>query len=46
MQQRLFLTRGLLAIAWAVVVAVTADDLTTGVAFLLVLYPVIDAVAS
>jgi uncharacterized membrane protein HdeD (DUF308 family) len=46
MQQRLFLIRGLLAIAWAVVLAVTADELTTGVGVLLVLYPVIDAVAS
>jgi uncharacterized membrane protein HdeD (DUF308 family) len=46
MQQRLFLSRGLLAIAWAVVVALTADDLTTGVGVLLVLYPLIDAVAS
>jgi uncharacterized membrane protein HdeD (DUF308 family) len=46
MQQRLFLIRGLLAIAWAVVFAATADDLTTGVGVLLVLYPVIDAVAS
>jgi uncharacterized membrane protein HdeD (DUF308 family) len=46
MQQRLFLIRGLLAVAWAVVFAMTADDLTTGVGVLLVLYPVIDAVAS
>jgi uncharacterized membrane protein HdeD (DUF308 family) len=46
MQQRLFLIRGLLAIAWAVVFAMTADDLTTGLGVLLVLYPVIDAVAS
>jgi uncharacterized membrane protein HdeD (DUF308 family) len=46
MQQRLFLIRGILAIAWAVVVAMTADDLTTGVGVLLVLYPLIDAVAS
>jgi uncharacterized membrane protein HdeD (DUF308 family) len=46
MQQRLFLIRGLGAIAWAVVFAMTADDLTTGVGVLLVLYPVIDAVAS
>jgi uncharacterized membrane protein HdeD (DUF308 family) len=46
MQQRLFLIRGLLAIAWAVVFAMTADDLTTGVGVLLVLYPVIDAIAS
>jgi uncharacterized membrane protein HdeD (DUF308 family) len=46
MQQRLFLTRGLLAIAWAVVFALTAGDLTTGVGVLLVLYALIDAVAS
>jgi uncharacterized membrane protein HdeD (DUF308 family) len=46
MQLRLFLIRGLVAIAWAVVFAVTADSLTTGVGVLLVLYPVIDAVAS
>jgi uncharacterized membrane protein HdeD (DUF308 family) len=43
---RLFLLRGLVAIAWAVVFAVTADSLTTGVGVLLVLYPLIDAVAS
>jgi uncharacterized membrane protein HdeD (DUF308 family) len=46
MQQRLFLVRGLLAVARAVVIALTADDLTTGVGVLLVLYPLIDAVAS
>jgi uncharacterized membrane protein HdeD (DUF308 family) len=46
MQQRLFRVRGLLAVAWAVVIALTADDLTTGVGVLLVLYPLIDAVAS
>jgi uncharacterized membrane protein HdeD (DUF308 family) len=46
MQQRLFLIRGLLAIAWAVVFAVTAGDLTTGVGILVVLYALIDAVAS
>jgi uncharacterized membrane protein HdeD (DUF308 family) len=43
---RLFLIRGLVAIAWAVVFAVTADSLTTGVGVLLVLYPLIDAVGS
>jgi uncharacterized membrane protein HdeD (DUF308 family) len=43
---RLFLIRGVVAIAWAVVFAVTADSLTTGVGVLLVLYPLIDAVAS
>jgi uncharacterized membrane protein HdeD (DUF308 family) len=46
MQVRLFLIRGLLAIAWAVVFATTSDSLTTGVGVLLVLYPLIDAVAS
>jgi uncharacterized membrane protein HdeD (DUF308 family) len=46
MQQRLFLIRGLVAIAWAVVFAVTSDSLTTGVGVLLVLYPLIDMVAS
>jgi uncharacterized membrane protein HdeD (DUF308 family) len=46
MQLRLFLIRGLVAIAWAVVFAMTADSLTTGVGVLLVLYPLIDAVAS
>jgi len=46
MQLRLFLIRGLLAIAWAVAFAVTSDSLTTGVGVLLVLYPLIDAVAS
>jgi uncharacterized membrane protein HdeD (DUF308 family) len=43
---RLFLIRGLVAIAWAVAFAVTSDSLTTGVGVLLVLYPLIDAVAS
>jgi uncharacterized membrane protein HdeD (DUF308 family) len=46
MQQRLFLIRGLVAIAWAVVFALTSDSLTTGVGVLLVLYALIDAVAS
>jgi uncharacterized membrane protein HdeD (DUF308 family) len=46
MQQRLFLIRGLVAIAWAVVFALQSDSLTTGVGVLLVLYPLIDAVAS
>jgi len=43
---RLFLTRGLLAVAWAVVFAITSDSLTTGVGVLLVLYPLIDVVGS
>jgi uncharacterized membrane protein HdeD (DUF308 family) len=46
MQLRLFLIRGLIAIVWAIVFAATADSLTTGVGILLVLYPVIDMVAS
>lgn len=47
---RVFLIRGLVAIAWAVVFAAVSDSLTTGVTVgagvLLVLYPLIDAVAS
>jgi uncharacterized membrane protein HdeD (DUF308 family) len=43
---RLFLTRGLIAIAWAAVFAAVSDSLTTGVGILLVLYPVIDVVGS
>ena len=46
MQVRLFLIRGVVAIAWAVVFAMTSDSLTTGVGVLLVLYPLIDAAAS
>jgi uncharacterized membrane protein HdeD (DUF308 family) len=45
-QQRLFLIRGLVAIAWAVVFAAAAGSLSTGVGVLLVLYPLIDAFAS
>jgi hypothetical protein len=45
-QLRLFLIRGLMAIAWAVAFAVTSDSLTAGVGVLLVRYPLIDAVAS
>jgi uncharacterized membrane protein HdeD (DUF308 family) len=45
---QLFLTRGLIAIAWAVVFAVATKSVTTGVAagagVLLVLYPLIDVV--
>ena len=44
--QRLFLTRGLVAIAWGVVFAIASDSLTTGVGVLLVLYPLIDVVGS
>jgi uncharacterized membrane protein HdeD (DUF308 family) len=43
---RLFLTRGVIAIAWAVVFVIAADSLTTGVGILLVLYPLIDVVGS
>jgi uncharacterized membrane protein HdeD (DUF308 family) len=43
---QLFLIRGLVGIAWAVVFAMAADSLTTGVGILLVLYPLIDVVAS
>jgi uncharacterized membrane protein HdeD (DUF308 family) len=43
---RLFLIRGLVAIAWAVAFATTSDSLTTGVGVLVVLYALIDAVAS
>jgi uncharacterized membrane protein HdeD (DUF308 family) len=46
----IFLTRGVIAIAWAAAFAAAADSLTTGVSvgagILLVLYPLIDAVAS
>jgi uncharacterized membrane protein HdeD (DUF308 family) len=46
----LFLTRGVIAITWAAVFATVADSLTTGVTVgagvLLVLYPLIDVVAS
>jgi uncharacterized membrane protein HdeD (DUF308 family) len=44
--QRLFLTRGLVAIAWGVVFAIASDSLTTGVGVLLVLYPLIDVVGN
>ncbi len=47
---RLFLTRGLIAIAWAAAFVAVADSLTAGVSvaagILLVLYPLIDVVAS
>jgi uncharacterized membrane protein HdeD (DUF308 family) len=46
MQLRLFLIRGLVAIAWAVAFATASGSLTTGAKVLLVLYPLIDAVAS
>jgi uncharacterized membrane protein HdeD (DUF308 family) len=45
-----FLTRGVIAIAWAAVFAAVSHDLTTGVTVgagvLLVLYPLIDVIAS
>ena len=45
---RLFLTRGLVAIAWAAIFAAASTSLTTavtvGVGVLLVLYPLIDVV--
>ncbi len=43
---RLFLTRGVLAVVWAVAFATVSDSLTTGAGVLLVAYPVIDVVAS
>jgi uncharacterized membrane protein HdeD (DUF308 family) len=47
---QVFLTRGLIAIVWAVALSVVSDSLTTGVtagaAILLVLYPVIDVIGS
>jgi uncharacterized membrane protein HdeD (DUF308 family) len=47
---RLFLTRGLVAIAWAAIFAAASNslmtDVTVGVGVLLVLYPLIDVVAS
>jgi uncharacterized membrane protein HdeD (DUF308 family) len=46
MQVKLFLIRGVVAIAWALAFATTFDSLTAGATVLLVLYPVIDVVAS
>ena len=46
MQVKLFLIRGVIAVAWALAFATTFDSLTTGTAVLLVLYPVIDVVAT
>ena len=43
---RLFLIRGLVAIAWGVAFALASGSLTTGVGVLLVLYPLIDVVGS
>jgi uncharacterized membrane protein HdeD (DUF308 family) len=47
--RHIFLTRGLIAIAWAVVFAVAANsttDVSVGAGVLLVLYPLIDAFAN
>lgn len=41
-----FVVRGVVAIVWAAVFAAVSDSLTTGVGVLLVLYPLIDVVAS
>jgi uncharacterized membrane protein HdeD (DUF308 family) len=43
---QLFLTRGIVALLWAIVFATASDSLTTAVGVLLVLYPAIDVVAS
>jgi uncharacterized membrane protein HdeD (DUF308 family) len=47
---QIFLIRGLVAVSWAAVFAAASESLTTGVTFgagvLLVLYPLIDVVAS
>jgi uncharacterized membrane protein HdeD (DUF308 family) len=45
-QTQLFLIRGVVAIVWAAVFATASGSLTTGAKVLLVLYPVIDMVAS
>jgi uncharacterized membrane protein HdeD (DUF308 family) len=42
----LFLTRGLVAIAWAVVFVAASHSLTVGAGVLLVVYPLIDVVGS
>ena len=44
--QQLFVTRGVIAIAWAAIFAAASDSLTVGAGVLLVLYPLIDVVAS
>jgi uncharacterized membrane protein HdeD (DUF308 family) len=43
---RVFLTRGVIAIAWAAVFTAVSDSLTLAVGILLVLYPLIDVVAT
>ena len=42
----MFLTRGVIAIAWAAVFTAVSDSLTLAVGILLVLYPLIDVVAT
>ena len=46
MQAQLFLIRGVVAIAWAAAFATVSDSLTSGTQVLLVLYPLIDVIAS
>ena len=41
-----FFARGIVAIAWAVIFAIAADSLTTGIGVLLVIYPLIDVVGT
>lgn len=43
---QVFIVRGLVAIVWAAVFATAADSLTLGTGILVVLYPLIDVVAS
>jgi uncharacterized membrane protein HdeD (DUF308 family) len=43
---QVFIVRGLVAIVWAAVFASAADSLTLGIGILVVLYPLIDVVAS
>ena len=43
---QVFIVRGLVAIVWAAVFASAADSLTLGTGILVVLYPLIDVVAS
>ena len=45
-KMHLFLTRGLVALAWAVVFVAASHSLTVGAGVLLVLYPLIDVVGS
>jgi uncharacterized membrane protein HdeD (DUF308 family) len=43
---QVFIVRGLVAVVWAAVFATVADSLTLGTGILVVLYPLIDVVAS